>query len=139
MRLKIWISIYSNVLIYPTPPTYSLHNLQGQLVGIHDLISSLNFFSFLMDLYFDGSISSHTTGPKYLIDSFPYSSVWTFGRKKARSLLVLVLLSSLKRSLINSGPHLLIILNISIARSWMVRWWIETELSFLSNSSKVLV
>ena len=38
---KIYVS-YNINHIYPTPPIYDLHNLQGQVMDFHDLILTLN-------------------------------------------------------------------------------------------------
>ncbi len=128
---------HSKVVTTPTPPTYSLHKKQGQLLGIHFLISHLNFSNVCIDLNLFGSMSSHTIGPKYLTDSFPLWTVLTFGLRKVLSLLVFK--SKTKRSLIMSGPSFLATLNISVASSWTLRWWIVTELSFFNNSSNTVV
>ena len=40
---------HTNVVMLPNPATYSLHKLQGQFLGTHFVISSLNFCKVLMD------------------------------------------------------------------------------------------
>ena len=72
---------------------------------------------------------SHTTGPKYLNDSFPMNSLLTLGIINV--LLQLGSVFSRKRSFIISGHRLFLTLNISIATSWTLRWWIETDSFFL--------
>ena len=123
--------------MYPTPETYCLHSEHGQSVGTHFFISVLNFSRVWIDLSFSGSMSSHTMGPKYLIEFFPLCTVFTLGMTNDLFLLVFSLTTKLSRIIFGSIP--LIALNSTMARSLIFRWCIVTELSFLNNSSKELV
>ena len=113
-----------------------LHKLQLQ-IGIHFLTSSLNFSSVWIDFNFAGTISSHTTGPKYLTEFSPFQTVLTLGLINLLSFLVLWL--KRKRSVIILVASPLTTLNIAIASSWMLCWWTVTESSFFKRSSKGLV
>ena len=71
--------VYSKVVTMPTPPTYSLHKVQGQFIGIHFFTSDLKPCKLSIVLSLLGSISSQTIGPKYLIELFPLFSELTLG------------------------------------------------------------
>ena len=102
MFLDVLVIIYSKVVTNPTTPIYSLHSKQRNLSGIHFLISILNFSSFSIFLNLSGSVSSHTTVPKYLKEFFPNWSVVTLGLWNVLSFLLPWL--KVKRSHNMSGP-----------------------------------
>ena len=53
------------IYMKPKPGINSLHNLHGQLSGIHDFIAFLKSNKFEHDLRFSGIILFHTIGPKF--------------------------------------------------------------------------
>ena len=72
--------------INPTPFMYVLHNLQGQLLGIHDLIEFLISAKLEHTLNLFGNIVFHTIGPKDLREFSPVytlMALWSYGRIRA--------------------------------------------------------
>ena len=89
-KLLTWkqgVGNYSNVLMNPTPASYSLQSLHSQLFGTHFLILSWNVFRSVILLKYSGSMVSHTTGPNHLKDNFPMYSLLAFGIKNVFVLL----------------------------------------------------
>ena len=129
-------AVYSKSSTNPTPFMYVLHNLQGQLFGIHDLIVFLNSAKVEHTLRFLGSIVFHTMGPKDLREFSPLYTLLTLGLANLSPILVvrpLLLWSNI--SFINGGDKLFFTLNISIATLWMFLWWTDMDLSFFKSSS----
>ena len=56
---------------YPKPGIKVLHSLQGQLLGVQDLMRFLNSLRLLHDFSSSESIVFHTIGPKLLKDCSP--------------------------------------------------------------------
>ena len=113
---------------------WSLHSLHLQLFGIHDLIRSLKIFRLGLSFTFLGNIVFHTIGPKTRRDPWPIFVVRANGRKNLSLFSLYV-----KISFINDGPRLFFTLYISVAKQWILRWWIFKDSSSFNSCSKVLV
>ena len=61
------------------PGKKSLHSLQGQFSGTHNLTLSLNFSRLVADFKLLGSILFQTMGPKFLNDYSPLYTVFISG------------------------------------------------------------
>ena len=113
---------------------WSLHSLHLQLFGIHDLIRSLKIFRLGLSFTFFGNIVFHTIGPKTRREPLPIFVVRANGRKNFSLFSLYV-----KISFINNGPRPFFTLYISVAKQWILRWWIFNDSSSVNSSSKVLV
>ena len=112
---------------------WSLHSLHLQLSGIQDLMRFLKIFRLGLSFKFLGSIVFHTIGPKIRRDPWPILVVRANGMKN------LSLFSLYEKiSFINGGLRSFFTLYISVAKQWILRWWILKDSSSFSNSSNFL-
>ena len=83
---------------------YTLHNSQGQLSGVQDLIEFLNCARLVQLLSPSGTMIFQTMGPKLRKDRSPFLTESTCGRTKLSPDLVPILLPLwIKSSFINGG------------------------------------
>ena len=97
-------AVYAKSSINPTPFMYVLHNLQGRVFGIHDLIVFLKSTKVDHTLRLLGSIVFRTMGPKDLREFSPLYTLLTLGLANLSPILVMRHCHS-NISFINGGFH----------------------------------